>query len=304
MGKATEISWTDHTFNPHWGCVKVSPGCENCYALTLAKMWGHDIWGPAKTTPRRLFGDKHWQEPLRWNAEAEAAGERHRVFCASMADVFEDHPMLPPVRERLWGLIAATPNLDWLLLTKRPENIAAMMPDRFWPNVWLGTSAENQGYYNTRVPLLIQHSRRAAALFVSIEPMLGPIDVGAGFDLWCGNCHPGNGADVPAFCTEAYTKGRFDPVKMRFDHSLPDHSACREPIVDYVDWIIVGGESGSQHRPFELDWARQVRDVCQRAGKAFHFKQVGGRTHAAGGCDLDGREWKEFPEPRRQVAHV
>lgn len=276
MGKTTEISWCHHTFNPHWGCQRWSPGCENCYAETLALRWGHKIWGPPKTTPRRLFGDKHWAEPIGWDLAAAAAGERRRVFCASMSDVFEDHPMLPPVRERLWDLIGRTPNLDWLLLTKRPENIAAMMPDHYWPNVWLGTSTEDQQRADERVPVLLQYRDLVPVLFLSVEPQLGPITFrpwlsrGMGCDGMCDE-------DAPGTCQR------------------PNHRLARP------DWLITGGESGPHHRPFNLDWARQTRDECASAGVAWHFKQVGGRTHAEGGCLLDGLEHKGFPAPRRAV---
>lgn len=121
MGKDTGITWTDSTFNPWWGCEKVSPGCTNCYAATFDKRVGGDHWG-AKAG-RRFFGDKHWREPEKWNRDAAKSGERHRVFCASMADVFEDRDDLVQPRIRLFHLISETPNLDWLLLTKRPENI-------------------------------------------------------------------------------------------------------------------------------------------------------------------------------------
>jgi protein gp37 len=272
MGKTTDISWTDHTFNPHWGCFKVSPGCTNCYAETFAKRVGQQIWGPPKTTERRLFGDKHWAEPLHWNAEAEKAGERRRVFCASMADVFEDHPQLPPVRRRLWNLIEDTPYLDWLLLTKRPENIATMLPQKYWPNVWLGTSTEDQQRADERVPVLLRYRDRVPVLFLSVEPQIGPISLRRYLEL------------------EPTVSGGW----MRWS---PDP----RPL---IDWVIVGGESGPKHRPFDEDWARSLRDQCQAAGVAFHYKQFGGRTHAEGGCLLDGREHKEFPEPRREVAHV
>jgi hypothetical protein len=126
MGKDSKIAWTHHTFSPWWGCSHVSPGCVRCYAEVWAKRTGHDVWG-AKGD-RRTFPEKHWREPLAWNAAAQRAGERRRVFCASMADVFEDHPALPPERAKLWPLIEATPNLDWLLLTKRIENVAGMAP--------------------------------------------------------------------------------------------------------------------------------------------------------------------------------
>lgn len=284
MGKSTNISWTHHTFSPWWGCVKVSPGCEHCYALTLAMRWGHNIWGPAMTTARRLFGEKHWQEPLKWDAEAAAAGERHRVFCASMADVFEDHPMVVTARERLWNTIRATPNLDWLLLTKRPENVPTMLPDGYWPNVWLGTSTEDQQRADERVPVLLSLRDRVPVLFLSVEPQIGPVDLSAFLPFYtaCGASRDSE--------TQSALNDLFKAVVRRMGGPG-------------LDWIIVGGESGPKHRPFELDWARALRNQCQAHGIAFHFKQVGGLTHAAGGCDLDGREWKDFPDVA-QIEHA
>jgi len=122
MGKDSKIEWTHHTFNPWWGCVKVSPGCEHCYAEAFAKRVGKKVWGAQ--SDRRFFGDPHWREPLKWHDEAVITGERRRVFCASMADVFEDRDELIPHRIRLFQLIANTPKLDWLLLTKRPGSRA------------------------------------------------------------------------------------------------------------------------------------------------------------------------------------
>ena len=126
MGKDSRIEWTHHTFNPWWGCVKVSPAYKHCYAEGWAKRVGLDVWGAR--APRRFFSDAHWREPLKWNRGAETAGERRRVFCASMADVFEARDDLNPWRERLWQLIEATPFLDWLLLTKRPEHVGNCVP--------------------------------------------------------------------------------------------------------------------------------------------------------------------------------
>jgi protein gp37 len=131
------IEWTTHTFNPWWGCSKVSPGCLNCYAEALANRFSGDIWGRGK--PRRTFGDKHWAQPLKWNADARCSGRRAKVFCASMADVFD--PEAPAAeRQKLWRLIEQTPWLDWQLLTKRPELIADCLPEAWLqqarPNVW------------------------------------------------------------------------------------------------------------------------------------------------------------------------
>lgn len=183
MAKDSNIGWTHHTFNPWWGCMKVSPGCANCYALTFSKRVGYDIWGPSATTTRRLFGTAHWNEPLKWNEAAKRAGAQHRVFCASMADVFEDHPFVESERAKLWSLLERTNSLDWLLLTKRPENVGRMTPWRhnpeglIWPTVWLGTSVEDQERAEERIPALVDPNHPVGVLFLSCEPLLGPLDL-------------------------------------------------------------------------------------------------------------------------------
>lgn len=240
MGKS-KIEWTDYTFNPVWGCVKVSPACDNCYAEAFDKRLGGKHWGPH--APRRTFGDKHWAEPLKWDRAAEKAGARKRVFCASMADVF-DNAWPDDVRPRLWQLIVATPNLDWLLLTKRPQNISGMLP-RDWgkgyENVWLGVTAEHQQEADRRIPLLLKIPARIR--FVSYEPALGPVN----FEPFL---------QYPPM-TEGY-KMTFGSAEWRG-----------------IDWVICGGESGHSARPMSPDWARAVRDECAAAGVAFHFKQWG-----------------------------
>ncbi|MDE2166657.1 MAG: phage Gp37/Gp68 family protein [Alphaproteobacteria bacterium] len=229
MGKNSAIEWTHHTFNPWWGCVKVSAGCKHCYAETWSRRVGLDIWGARGE--RRFFSDAHWREPIRWNAEAAVAGIRRRVFCASMADVFEARNDLDLVRERLWTLIENTPALDWLLLTKRPEQIAEKAPwGNCWPpNVWLGTTAENQLWANRRIPILLEHP--AVVRFVSCEPFVGHLDL----SRWM--------------------------IPRKGEHR--------------INWVIAGGESGSKARPMNPEWVRSLRDQCQRAKVAFHFKQWG-----------------------------
>ncbi|MDQ3815147.1 MAG: phage Gp37/Gp68 family protein [Armatimonadota bacterium] len=173
MATNSKIEWTTHTFNPWWGCTKVSDGCKFCYAEALSRRYGSDVWGPGK--PRRTFGDKHWAEPLKWNMEAQRLDTRFRVFCASMADVFD--PAAPAGQlERLWNLMAQTPYLDWQILTKRPERIYDNLPGDWgygYPNVWLGTSVEDERVldriYDLRaVPALIR--------FLSLEPLIGPLE--------------------------------------------------------------------------------------------------------------------------------
>lgn len=174
MGESTAIGWTDHTFNPWWGCTRVSPGCQHCYAEAFAKRTGHGVWG--KGGDRRFFGDRHWGEPLKWDAAAREAGAPARVFCASMADVFEDRDDLVPHRDRLWDLIVDTPSLRWQLLTKRPENVLALMPWSVMPaNVWIGTTVEDQQRANERIPPLLEVP--ALVHFLSCEPLLGPVDL-------------------------------------------------------------------------------------------------------------------------------
>jgi protein gp37 len=155
MSKDSGIEWTHHTFNPWWGCVKLSPACAHCYAETWARRVGIDVWGG--DAPRRFFTENHWREPIRWNKQAERLGVRARVFCASMADVFEPRTDLDPWREKLWALIDVTPWLDWLLLTKRPGHIKHVYPwaNAARENVWLGTTAENQRWANRRIERLL-----------------------------------------------------------------------------------------------------------------------------------------------------
>lgn len=248
MGK-TAIEWTDFTFNPWWGCVKISPACDNCYAAAFSHRLGRDHWGPHATY--RTFGDKHWQEPLRWNDEAQAAGVRKRVFCSSMADVF-DNAADQALRERLWILICATPDLDWLLLTKRPQNIQGMLPaewlTRRRPNVWLGTTVENQDEADRRIPHLLRVPARVH--FLSCEPLLGPLNI----EPWlrCDQC--------------GYTA--------RDAATLMDHHLCKAKTLP-ISWVISGGESGPKARPSHPDWFRSLRDQCEAAGVAYLHKQNG-----------------------------
>lgn len=287
------IEWCDDTFNPWHGCLKVSLGCQNCYAEVLSRRYGRNIWGPAKTTGRKMMSENYWNQPLRWNKQAEAAGVRRRVFCASMADVFEEHPDVEVPRQRLWKLIEATPWLDWLLLTKRPENIYHMLPIPWrFPstrpdNVWYGTSVENQEEANRRIQELLFIP--AKVRFLSCEPLLGPIDLGRAH--MCGY-----------YCDE--TAGHID------------HPFWTPGIKPGIHWVIAGGESGAKARPMNPQWVRSLRDQCTAAGVAFHFKQWGEYQYAVdnsvtfhangmpvyvrtgkkvAGRELDGRTWDEVP---------
>jgi len=180
MGADSKIQWTHHTFNCWWGCVEDGPECDNCYARTFAKRTGHDVWGLGD---RRFFGEKHWAELAKWNASAEKAGERRRVFCGSMMDIGECRSdevgeRMDAERRKLWPLVERCAWLDFLLLTKRPQNMPRVMPEswleRTPANVWIGTTAGTKAGWEKR----IKHLRKLnpAVRFVSVEPQLEDLE--------------------------------------------------------------------------------------------------------------------------------
>jgi protein gp37 len=257
----SKIEWTDYTFNPWSGCAKVSAGCRHCYAATLPPHMRRGAeWGPeAERVPA---SEAYWKEPLRWAKAAAKEGVRRRVFCASVADVFEDRADLDPLRIRLWALIAETPQLDWLLLTKRPARMASWARQHGWPdNAWAGTSVEDQAVANERVPYLLAVPARVR--FVSCEPLLGAVDLSP---LWCEGCEAGG----------------FDPTaSIVCDPPLqPRCGECGLEVggagwLRRIGWVIVGGESGRHPRLMHPDWARSLRDQAATAGVPFLFKQWG-----------------------------
>jgi protein gp37 len=200
MAENTKIEWATHTFNPWWGCTRISRACDNCYAADLAKRTGSgNLW----EGERRRTGASNWRLPYRWNNQATLTGDRPRVFCASMADVF-DNQVPPEWRRDLFAMIRETPNLDWLLLTKRPQNISKMLPDDWgngWRNVWLGASTENRTEMLRRGAAL--KSIAAAVHFWSAEPLvesLGDIPAEIMPDWIIAGGESGNGARVwPGF---------------------------------------------------------------------------------------------------------
>lgn len=253
MAKNSAIEWTHHTFNPWWGCTKVSAACDHCYAETWARRTGHDVWGPR--APRRFPSERYWREPFAWNEAARKIGVKARVFCASMSDVFEWRSDLTPHRQRLWELIEATESLDWLLLTKRPHLVSRLAPwGSNWPeNVWVGTTVESKREARKRIKPLLEIGSRIR--FLSCEPLLEEVDL-----------------------TPWLNKGR-------------------------IDWVIAGGESGGNARKIKKDWVVSLRDQCEEAGVAFHFKQWGNwgedgrrRSKKENGRSIDGKTHDEFPE--------
>lgn len=264
MGQNSSIEWTHHTFNPWIGCTKVSAGCANCYAEALMdKRWGKVKWGPNGT--RNRTSDSNWREPFKWDKAAAKEGERHRVFCASLADVFEDRPELVPWRRDLFDMVCRTPHLDWLLLTKRPENALRMMVEAGLyaaenpnlpcpqPNLWIGTSVEDQAAADARIPHLLRIP--AAVRFLSCEPLLGPVDL--------------DGIQRDRWTRYSVLHGCGTTTRGVVGQSIPNVFGKR------VDWVIVGGESGHGARPMHPEWPRLLRDQCLVAGVPFHFKQWG-----------------------------
>jgi protein gp37 len=254
MADQTNIEWCDSTFNPFIGCTKVSPGCDNCYAEKLMDHRMHKVhWGTGQ--PRVRTSAANWRKPITWNAAHQtffaAHGRRRRVFCASLADVF-DNEVDPAWRMDLFQLIADTPNLDWLVLTKRIGNVRAMcsgdglMFDMIADRVWLGATIVNQEEANRDIPKLL--AVPAAKHFLSMEPLLGPVSL-----RW-----------LAAWPETA-------PRSAQKPGGLTNHlDGLRR-----IGWVIVGGEAGRDARPMHPGWARSLRDECAVAGVAFHLKQNG-----------------------------
>lgn len=261
MAENTKIEWADHTWNPWEGCQKVGPGCDHCYAENRnARFAGGQAinWGPA--APRRRTSANNWNLPLRWNAQAEAFqaqhGRRQRVFCASLGDVF-DNAVDVQWRADLFTLIHQTPNLDWLLLTKRIGNVQPMLAELAHgndhdlsllemmplPNVWIGATIVNQAEADRDIPKLLAVPARVR--FLSMEPLLGPVNLE----------RPRPGPDLD--------QGGGSKI-------------CQPWLIQSgIHWVIVGGESGPGARPMHPDWALSLRDQCEAVGTAFMFKQWG-----------------------------
>jgi protein gp37 len=219
MGENSAIEWTDHTFNPWIGCQRISPGCDHCYAEAQNAFRGWvKGWGPG--SERRRTSKTNWRGPRTWNHNAGIRGERRKVFCASLAD-WLDNQADPVWRADLAKLIEETPNLNWQLLTKRPQNFAKLSPWKVLPpNVWFGFTAESQKHFDERWAI-VRHID-AKVKFCSYEPALG-------------------GVRLPVFAPH---------------------------------WVICGGESGPKRRPFDVKWARDMRDDCKALGTKFFMKQI------------------------------
>lgn len=264
MAENTKIEWAHHTFNPWIGCARIGPGCDNCYAEADFDKRRHVVqWGAGQ--PRKRTAASTWALPMKWNAEAERLGVRYRVFCASLADVF-DNEVPEEWRIDLFELIRRTPHLDWLLVTKRIGNARPMIATAAaaveyadssicpwttkapWPNVWIGATITSQAEADRDIPKLL--AVPAAVRFLSMEPLLGPVDLR-------------------------------DPPN---DIGEPRYSYLDAELDNRIRWVIVGGESGPNARPMHPNWARSLRDQCAEAGVPLLFKQWGEWSPAPQGC--------------------
>jgi protein gp37 len=290
MSDQTGIEWTDATWNPVTGCTKVSAGCDHCYAATFAERWrgvpGHHFTTGFDLTlrPGKLALPLTWRRP-------------RRIFVNSMSDLFHDD--IPDAYiARVFAVMALAPQHTFQVLTKRHARMRALLSSASFahlvaeqgrehhvgcaldwlrvaamfdgplPNVWVGVSVEDQRWADIRIPALL--GTPAAVRFLSCEPLLGPVDL----SRWLGIEHYESfGWGEEMFASLA---GRVGPASG-------------------LHWVIAGGESGAGARPMHPDWVRELREQCQAAGVAFLFKQWGGRTPKAGGRELDGRTWTEFP---------
>lgn len=284
MGESTGIGWTDHTANFWWGCQRVSPGCEHCYAEHLAVVQRKlPVWGPPSTTTRERKKGV-WKDVAKWNAAARADGVRRRVFVSSMADIFEAHPMVAPWRAEALDLLAQCDGLDVQLLTKRPENIRGMVPPAWlesWPaHVWIGTTVEDQKRADQRIPHLLDVP--AAVRFLSCEPLLDAVDL-TRLDIFRNERWPKSLPGEPATYYNALSGSGLRPSWTGV--SIETHGPS-------VAWVIVGGESGPGARPFDLAWARGIVAQCDASGVPVFVKQMG--AVAVEGLDVTG-EFRTHP---------
>jgi protein gp37 len=258
MGKTT-IEWTDYSFNPWWGCTKVSPGCDHCYAEAGAVRYGWNVWG--KDATRRFFSEKHWQEPLRWNEKAARELTPIRVFAGSYCDVMEDRRDLDDPRRRLFELIEATNHITWQLVTKRPQNYRRFLPAPWIQqprqNVWLLTTVEAPEY------LWRVDSLKACPAIVhglSIEPLIN---------------------DIPTIGQYLYD---IEWMIVGGESGVSRHAVRPMPLTAARR---MRDESLARAIPFFL---KQWGNMAPRGNDLIYI-----RSKTEAGCLLDGQEWKQFP---------
>jgi protein gp37 len=281
----TTIEWTEQTWNPTTGCDRISPGCDNCYALTMAKRLKG--MGSAKyqndgnpTTSGPGFAltvhPDAVNAPLSWR-------KPRRVFVNSMSDLFHARVSVEFITD-VWRVMEMTPQHTFQILTKRPERLARVLAKVHWvlgrteplPNVWLGTSVENQKYADLRIPALL--AAPAAVRFLSMEPLLGPVDL-------CGPIVPGRGRPTLTYWLDGRPGWGPDQTD---DRGRVFQQLAVGPA---LDWVIVGGESGPGARPMDVAWVRQIVEQCQHSKTPVFVKQLGSvwaRDTAWGGKTVAG----------------
>lgn len=295
MAEVTQIEWCDATLNLWWGCTKVSDGCKFCYADALSNRYKRAEWGPTGTRTEV----KTWRSTLnKISKRAKSEGRRLRVFCQSMSDTFEGPETMGGVDSENWKLVDRLqwelfrriedhPELDFLLLTKRPQNVKPRfrqfgfsIDGSLPPNLWMGTSVEDQKTADERIPHLLNIP--AKVRFLSCEPLLGPLDLVS-----------------PTWAVSPATNSPTIQGYLRDESEIDDWRYWIKR--NGIHWVICGGESGPSARPMNPEWARSLRDQCVKAQVPFHFKQWGGRNKKEAGRILDGRTWDEFPEANPNV---
>lgn len=267
MGLDTAIEWAHDTVNPWWGCQKVSEACKNCYAEAWDARFGGNHWGSG--AERLLRVEKAIAELKRIERRAKKEGQPRRVFIASMADVFEDRPDLVEPRLKLWEALHALSG--WvvpLILTKRPDVMAAWAKEHGWPkHAWAGYTVESQKRADWGIPYLLHVP--ASVRFLSMEPLLEMVDLTAAGEQYENG---GNGAEWAAelwACPSCGGTGYFQT-----DPYIAGCMKCWGNGIG-IGWVIAGGESGRNARPSHPDWFRALRDQCEAAGVPFLFKQWG-----------------------------
>lgn len=298
----TKISWCDETWNPVTGCSKVSSGCAHCYAerLSLEKGWSTVPWTTGNAQENVVLHPDRLEQPLSWR-------DPKRIFLCSMGDLF--HDLVPDnFIDKVFAVMALARHHTFQVLTKRPKRMASYLQARRWasdprgpyyidgpleeaieqlsvargiprpllspsplPNVWLGTSVENQAAAVARLPALLRCT--AVLLFVSLEPLIAPVDLE----------------------TVETEEGYWLDALTGILREPPSPPLGGSPEERRLGWVIVGGESGPGYRPMNHDWARALRDQARAAGVPLFFKQSAGYRHNTGTL-LDGEEWKQFPD--------
>jgi protein gp37 len=273
MAEKSNIEWTEATWNPWYGCLKVSPGCKLCYMYREMARYGRD--------PRTVTRSKtKFNDPLKW---VKAGNEPKFCFTCSWSDFFIEQA--DEWRAEAWKIIAATPQITYQILTKRPDRVLEHLPADWgqgYKNVWLGVSAENQEYADERIPILL--NTPAAVRWVSAEPLLGPI----------------------TFRWAAWDKHQTHSRRVKQLANVERDGKVIAGAVDHLDglrmldWIVVGGESGSESRPMEMIWAHQIAEQCIEAKTPFFMKQLGGKADKRGDIKqfptgLQIRQWPAEP---------